>query len=111
LKLWMYAGSLLAIAIVIIVSLWPGEEPKTWEEEREEWKEENPDRVEENRKRVYKQSNSNPPNGNSNVPADSPSDDPGDYDAEGNYKPVEGMTQEEIEAELIEILEGSLNGQ
>lgn len=41
--------------------------------------------------------------------SDTGSYDPADYNSDGEYKPVEGMTQEEIEAELESILEGSLS--
>jgi hypothetical protein len=38
------------------------------------------------------------------VPADGPTDNPADYDADGEYKPVEDMTQEEIQQELEDML-------
>lgn len=37
-----------------------------------------------------------------------PSTNPEDYNSDGEYKPVEDMTQEEIEAELEEMLGDSL---
>lgn len=37
-----------------------------------------------------------------------PSNDPADYNSDGEYKPVEDMTQEEIQAELEEILGDAL---
>lgn len=37
-----------------------------------------------------------------------PSNDPADYISDGEYKPVEDMTQEEIQAELEEILGDAL---
>ncbi|GLH62400.1 hypothetical protein [Parageobacillus sp. G301] len=43
------------------------------------------------------------------VPHDGPSDDPADYNSNGEYKPVEEMTPEEIQEELEQMLEDSLN--
>ncbi|OAH59399.1 hypothetical protein AWH48_14760 [Domibacillus aminovorans] len=43
------------------------------------------------------------------VPEDGPSDNPEDYNSNGEYQPVEDMTQEEIEAQLTDMLEGSLS--
>jgi hypothetical protein len=42
------------------------------------------------------------------VPNDKPKSNPADYNREGEYKPVEDMTQEEIQAELEEMLKDSL---
>jgi len=42
------------------------------------------------------------------IPSSGNSDKPTDYNSDGEYKPVEDMTQEEIQAELEEILRNSL---
>ncbi|MGG3925685.1 lipoprotein [Metabacillus fastidiosus] len=41
------------------------------------------------------------------VPEGGISDNPADYNADGEYKPIEDMTQEEKEAELIEMFENN----
>jgi major membrane immunogen (membrane-anchored lipoprotein) len=41
-------------------------------------------------------------------PADRQTDNPADYNSDGEYKPVDDMTQDEIQAELEGMLEDSL---
>ncbi len=43
------------------------------------------------------------------VQKSAPSNNPADYNSKGEYKPVESMTQEEIKAELEEMLKNSLD--
>lgn len=43
------------------------------------------------------------------VPATEPSYHPSDFNSDGEYRPVEEMTQEEVEAELEKMLKESLN--
>ncbi|TKH08508.1 cytochrome d ubiquinol oxidase subunit II [Peribacillus simplex] len=40
------------------------------------------------------------------VPEDGPTDNPADYNSDGEYKPADDMTQEEIEQELEDMLNG-----
>lgn len=42
------------------------------------------------------------------VPKDGPSRNPADYNSKGEYRPIEKMTQKEIEEELIKMIEDAL---